>query len=124
MKGLFFGFWGVLSWSLMCGIFAFLAAYTWLIVREVGGIRGVALATLFTSAAITCGGFGLLLAHNPLVSGYVIGAVITAAWWPALLAAIVLADLYAADKNSHRSFTTRSYLWYQRMIKGSKANEV
>lgn len=122
MTSFFFGTGGIIAWSMMTAVFAFLATYTWLIVYEVGGIRGTAMATLFTGMAVNTAGFALLLSHSAIVSGVVIGAIVTAAWWPIMLAAIVLADLYAADRNGHRSFTTRSYLWFKRMTKG-KDNE-
>lgn len=88
-----------------------------LIVFEVGGIRGTALSTLFLCCAVTTSGFGLLLSHQTTIAAHVIGAVITTSWWPMVLASLVLADLYAADRNSHRSFTARSYLWYERTLK-------
>jgi hypothetical protein len=74
------------------------------------------MATLFTGLGFTTAGFALLLSHNAIVSAYVVGAAVTAMWWPMLLAATVLADLYAADRNGHRSFTTRSYLWFKKLV--------
>lgn len=120
MSEFFFGVGGILSWSLMTMIFVFLATYLWLIVIEVGGIRGTAMAVLFSGMAINTAGFALLLSQSTIVPGAVIGAIITATWWPILLAAIVLADLYAADRNGHRSFTTRSYFWFKRVTKDDK----
>jgi hypothetical protein len=117
MRELFFGTGAMVIWFVMSAIFLFLATWTWLLVREVGGIRGVALGTLFTCSAITTSGFGLLLSHQTIVSSLVVGAMVTATWWPMLLASIVLCDIYAADRNSHRSFTARSYLWYQRLTR-------
>ena len=120
MRDFFFGIGGVISWSLMTMVFAFLATYLWLIVREVGGIRGAAMAILFSCLAITTTGFALLLSHSTIISNLVVGAVVTAAWWPIVLSSIVLADLYAADRNGHRSFTTRSYLWFKRRTQDDK----
>lgn len=116
MKDFFFGTGGIVVWSVMTAVFAFLATWTWMLVFQLGGIRGTAMATLFTGSAITTAGFALLLSHSAIVSSYIVGAVVTAAWWPIMFAAIVLADLYAADRNGHRSFTTRSYLWFKRLM--------
>lgn len=120
MRDFFFGVGGIIIWSGMTAVFVFLATWTWLLVIQLGGIRGTAMATIFTCAAVTTTGFALLLSHAAIVSSLVVGAVVTAAWWPILLASIVLADLYAADRNGHRSFTTRSYLWFVRVTRGEK----
>lgn len=124
MRELFFGTGAMVIWFIMSAIFLFLATWTWLLVFQIGGIRGTALGTLFTCSAITTSGFGLLLSHQTIVSNLVVGAMVTATWWPMLLASVVLCDLYAADRNSHHSFTTRSFLWYQRTVerlgRGSK----
>ena len=124
MRDFFFGTGAMVVWFAMSAVFLFLATWTWLLVLQLGGIRGTALAILFTCSAITTSGFGLLLSHQTIVSSLVVGAMVTAFWWPMLLASVVLCDLYAADRNSHRSFTTRSYLWYQRTVerlgRGSK----
>jgi hypothetical protein len=114
----FFGAGATVVWFVMSALFLFCACWTWLIVLEIGGIRGTALGIVFLSAAITTSGFGLLLSHQAVVSGEMIGIVITSVWWPMVLAALVLTDLYAADRNGHRSFTARAYLWYERAVKG------
>lgn len=116
MNDFIFGTGGVIAWSGMTMIFMFLATWTWMLVAQLGGIRGTAMAILFTGSAVNTAGFALLLSHNTIISNLVVGAVVTAVWWPILLAAIVLADLYAADRNGHRSFTTRSYQWFKRMM--------
>jgi hypothetical protein len=113
----FFGTMAALGWAVTSTIFFFLASYTWLIVYDVGGIRGTAMATVFTGLAIVTGCFGMILSGQTLVPNFVWGALITMAFPPVVLACIVLADLYAADKNSHRSFTARSYLWYERRVR-------
>lgn len=124
MRDFFFGTGAAITWFVMSAVFLFLATWTWLLVIQLGGIRGTAMATLFTSSAVTTSGFGLLLSHQTIVSSLVVGAMVTVTWWPMLLASAVLCDLYAADRNGHRSFTTRSYLWYQRIVekfgRGSK----
>jgi hypothetical protein len=114
MRQLFFGTGAVVVWCLMSAAFTFFATWTWFLVFQVGGLRGTALATVFTSSAITTSGFALLLSHQTIVPSWVVGAMVTAAWWPTVLASAVLCDLYAADRNGHRSFTTRLYLWYLR----------
>lgn len=115
MREFFFGTGAMVIWFIMSAIFLFLATWTWLLVYQVGGIRGTAMATLFTGSAITTSGFGLLLSHQTIVSSLVVGAMVTASWWPMLLASVVLCDIYAADRNGHRSFATRLYLWYMRL---------
>lgn len=123
MHDFFFGSIGVLAWSCMAAIFVFCATWTWMLVLQIGGIRGTALATMFSGAAITTAGFALLLSHNTLIPGEIVGAVITAVWWPNVLAAIVLCDIYAADRNGHRSFTTRGYLWFKRLVDRNSHND-
>lgn len=123
MRDFLFGTGAMVIWFVMSAIFLFLATWTWLLVRDVGGIRGTALATLFTCSAITTSGFGLLLSHQTIVANWVVGAMVTATWWPMLLASIVLCDIYASDRNNHRSFTTRSYLWYQRMTRDKNVDK-
>ena len=118
MRDILFGQWAIFAWVVACAIYTFLAVYMWLMVWEVGGIRSTAMGILFTGCAITCLGFAAILSHTALLSSAVAGAIISAAWPPMLLASIVLADLWAADMNSHRSFTTRSYLWYKRLTTG------
>lgn len=115
MSDVFFGPVAVFGWFLASAIFVFCAAYTWQIVYEVGGIRGTAMATMFTSLAIICSCFGLILADQDWISGFVLGAIITSAFPPIVFASLVLADLYSSDRNGHRSFTARSFAWYKRV---------
>lgn len=112
MRDFFFGSGAVVMWCSMSAAFLFFATWTWLLVFQIGGLRGTALATVFTCLAVTTAGFALLLSHQAIVSSVVVGATVTAAWCPLFLASAVLCDLYAADRNGHRSFTTRLYLWY------------
>jgi len=120
MTDLFFGPVAVVGWFLASMVFAFCATYTWRIVQEVGGIRGTALATMCTALAIVCTCFGLILAKQDLIPNFLLGAIVTAAFPPILFAALVLCDLYGADRNGHRSFTARSYLWYKRVTKDER----
>lgn len=120
MREFFFGQGAVVMWSLSAAIFAILAAYLWLIVLELGGLRGAMMAVLFTGCTITCLGFAVILSHTALIPGYVAGAIVSSAWPPMVIAAIILCDLYAADRNSHRSFTAKSYIWFKRVTKDDK----
>lgn len=117
MTDIFFGPIAVFGWFVASAVFAFCAAYTWQIVREVGGIRGTALATMCTCLAVICSCFGLILAHLDWLPSFLLGALVTAAFPPIVFAALVLCDLYSSDRNGHRSFTARSYLWYKRVTK-------
>lgn len=123
MREFFFGTGAMVIWFVMSAIFLFLATWTWMLVYQIGGIRGTAMATIFTCSSITTSGFGLLLSDQTLVSSLVVGAMVTAAWWPMLFASIVLCDVFAADRNSHRSFTARAYLWYQRVTRDKSDDE-
>lgn len=114
---IFFGDFAVVMWFIASAIFVFCATYIWFIVFEVGGLRGTCLAITFTCCAIVTSGFGLLLSDQMLVSAEVLGAAISAVWPPMVICALVLCDIYAADRNNHRSFTARSYEWYKRVTK-------
>jgi hypothetical protein len=117
MHDFFFGPLAVTMWFVAAAIFAFCATYVWWIVFEVGGVRGAALAITFTCCAIICCCFGLILSDQEWISTLVLGALVTAAWPPIVICALVLTDIYSADRNNHRSFTARSYLWYKRAIR-------
>lgn len=112
-----FGPVAVVGWGLASAVFAFCAVYVWQIVHEVGGIRGTALATMCTCLAIICTCFGLILAKQEWIPSFLLGAIVTAVFPPIVFAALVLCDLYASDRNGHRSFTARSFLWYKRVTR-------
>lgn len=116
MRDLFFGVGAIMGWTLAGIVLVFLASWIWLIVREVGGIRGTALATLLSCLAILFFCFALLLSKESRIPHALIGVIATVVCCPMPVAAFVLADLYSADRNNHRSFTTRSYLWYKRNV--------
>lgn len=116
----FFGPVATTGWFIAATIFCFCATYIWQIVGEVGGLRGTALALVFTCCAVICSCFGLILSHQTWIPHYVLGAVVTAAWPPILIAALVLTDIYGADRNNHRSFTARSYNAYHRWMTSRK----
>lgn len=115
MHDLFFGQMAVVGWFIVAALMLFCAVYTWYIVLEVGGVRGTALAITWTSCAIICSANGLALSEQQLIPPFVLGAIIAAAWPPIVISALVLTDIYAADRNNHRSFTARSYFWYKRV---------
>lgn len=117
MTVFFFGPLAMVGWFIAASIFVFCASYTWLIVIEVRGLRGMSLAIVFSCCAMICACFGLILARQPYLSNFVLGAIISAAWPPIVICSLVLCDIYAADRNNHRSFTARSYLWYRRIAK-------
>lgn len=118
MTNWFFGPVAVVSWFFAASVFVFCATYVWQIVLEVGGVRGTSLAIIFTSCAIICCCFGLILSKQDVVPAFLLGAIVTAAWPPIVICSLVLTDIFAADKNAHRSFTTRSYLWYKSLVQG------
>lgn len=116
MSSIFFGPVAVVSWIIASLIFTFCATWVWAIVLEVGGVRGTALAILLTCLAIISICFALILMHQPWISTWLLGAIISAVFPPILFSVLILTDLYAASRNSHRSFTARSYEWYQNML--------
>lgn len=120
MRELFFGQVAVMLWFVASSIFIFCAAYVWFIVAHVGGLRGTCLAIVFTCCAIVTSGFGLILSGQQFVSHIILGAAISAVWPPIAICSLVLTDLYAADRNSHRSFTARSYEWYKRSTRSPR----
>lgn len=120
MRELFFGQIAVILWFVASALFVFCASYIWIIVAQVGGLRGTCLAIVFTCCAIITSGFGLLLSGQGLISHAVLGAAISAMWPPIVICALMLTDLYAADRNSHRSFTARSYAWYKRITQSPR----
>lgn len=99
-------------------VFFFAAWYTAAIWREVGGLRGLAMLILFAGLALICSASAWLHGdYDALISVDVIVIILRWFWLPVALAALVMADLYAADHNDHRSLTTRSYLWFKRLGK-------
>lgn len=123
MHDLFFGDFAVVMWFIASAVFVFCATYIWFIVFEVGGLRGTCLAIVFSCCAVVTSGFGLLLSDQTLISSAVLGMAISAVWPPIVFCALMLTDLYAADRNNHRSFTARSYEWYKRMVKSREDND-
>lgn len=117
MTELFFGKLAMTGWVILSVMMLFFASYIWLIVREVGGIRGTAMATLFTSLSVLFACFALLLSADSLIPHWLVGIIATTVCWPMPVCAFVLTDLYAADRNNHRSFTARSFMWYKRVTK-------
>lgn len=113
----FFGEFAAVGWFVVASIFVFCASYTGYIVLSTGGgLRGTANTILFSCLAIVCACFGLILSKEALIPDFILGAVITAVFPPIVIAALVLTDIYASDRNNHRSFTARSYLAYRRFL--------
>lgn len=102
-------------WFLIATLLYFGAGYLWQVWAQVRGVRGMALATGLTCGAIICSCFGILQSHQALVPDAWLLAIHRAAWWPMMMSGLLLADLYAADHNDHRSLTTRIYIAYKRM---------
>lgn len=102
-----------LYWFGIATLLYFGAGYLWLVWAQVKGVRGLALATALTCGAIIASCFGILQSQQPLIPDFWLLVVHRAAWWPLTLAGLLLADLYAADHNDHRSLTTKSYLWFK-----------
>lgn len=115
MKEFIFGPFGVVGWMFASAVMLFFAAWIWQIVIEAGGLRGTAMATLFTCLSILFACFALLLHDDPRISKFIVGMVATAVCAPMPFSAFILADLYAASRNNHRSFTARSYGFYKRL---------
>lgn len=120
MHSIFFGEVAVVLWFIAAAVFVFCASYIWIIVAQVGGLRGTCLAIVFTCCAIVTSGFGLILSGQTVIAREVLGAAVSAVWPPIVICALVLTDLYAADRNNHRSFTARSYAWYKRITKSPR----
>lgn len=114
MRDFFFGTFAVAGWFIAATILVSCATYLWLIVREVGGLRGAILATMFSCLALVCSCFGLIISDQELIPSIILGAIVTAVFPAIVIGAVILTDLYAADRNSHRSFTARFYFWYKR----------
>ena len=112
-----FGPVAVTAWMVGSLVFVFCATWNWLLVREVGGLFSVALATTFSSLAVICICFALILMRQPWIADWLLGAIVSSAFVPIVFAALLLTDLHAARKNGHRSFTTKSYQWYQDLTK-------
>lgn len=113
MSDVLFGPIAVVAWILASLVFVFCATWIWQIVHEAKGLFGTALATIFTCLAVVCVCFGFILMRQPWVPSWVLGAIVSAVFPPMVFAALILTDLYAASRNSHRSFTSRSYQAYR-----------
>lgn len=122
MRNFFFGPFAISAWMVGSVAMFFFASWLWQIVREVGGLRGTVMATLFTCLGILFACFALLLHDDPRISKLLVGVVASMVCAPMPFAAFVLADLYAADRNNHRSFTAHFYRWYKRITEDDREN--
>lgn len=98
------------------GLF-FAAAYIGIVWWQVRGLRGILLMILFFALSVICSGNLWLHTGNARIPTDVIVAIQRSQWVTILFATLMLADLYAAAHNDHRSLTTRSYLWFKRASK-------
>lgn len=95
-------------------IVAFGACYTWWVWSQVRGLREAMIGWLQTSlVAMLVLSAALFSPYSPIPFGRIIVALV-AALVSMVFPSAVLSDLYAADHNDHRSFTTRSFQWYKR----------
>jgi hypothetical protein len=122
MRDLFFGTPAIYLWCLMAALFVFGATYVGLVLRTVGGLRGVALVVLCLGLAIVTGGFAILLSRDPRIPGEVVGIAISTAFYPVVFSSLILVDIYAADHNDHRAISTITYLWFKRATAKDKRN--
>lgn len=121
MQDFFFGSFAAIGWFAAASIFVFCASYVAYIVISTGqGLRGTANTILFSCLAIVCSCFGLILSKQTLIPVFWLGAIVTSAFPPILVAVLVLTDIYASDRNNHRSFTARSYLAYKRFMERNR----
>lgn len=102
-----------LVYFLFASLMAAVAAWTacvWFQSRDVNGLAIVVVAAALAVAwsmiglALSGGEYGMLL------------AVQRAAWAPAALAVVVLADAYSASKRKTETLLTRSFVWLYRLL--------
>lgn len=120
MSDIFFGPIAIGAWIVASLVFTFCATWIWQIVRQVGGLLGTAVAAILSCLAVISVCFALILMQQPWIANWILGAVVSAAFVPIVIWSVVLTDLYAASRNSHRSFTAISYGWYQRVTKDAR----
>lgn len=113
VQQLFFGPIAVAGWFLASSVLMAFAVYIWAIVLRLGGLRGTALAILFTALAIVCCCFGLILSRQTWIPGFVLGSIITSAFAPIVICAFVLTDFYGASRNEHLALTARLNNWWE-----------
>lgn len=121
LSDILFGPVAIAAWIAASLILVFCATWIWGIVFEVKGLFGTALAMIFTCLAVVCVCFAFILMHQPWLPNWILGAIVSAMFPPIVFATLILTDIYAASRNGHRSFTTRSYEWYQRVTKTAKS---
>lgn len=102
-------------WLALSTLAATAAAYVACVWWQVRGIRGLALIVALLCLMVISSSFAGLHSEQSMVPVWLLAATERAVWWPMLLAVAVLADLYAADHNSHRALTTILYLRWERL---------
>jgi hypothetical protein len=101
--------------SLVGAAFCFSAVYSAAIWWQVRGLTGLMMMFLFGSLAWLA--FTTIWLYSPTtrINLLLVIALQRAGWAVAALSALVIADGYAASRNSHRALTTRLYLWFIRI---------
>lgn len=112
-----------LYWFILASLLYFAGGYIGLVWMQVGGVRGLALVTAFLCGAIICSCFGILQSHQAIVADVWLLSIHRAAWWPMMFSGLLLADLYAADHNDHRSLTTKGYIAFKRFVRRYSAED-
>ena len=106
-------------WFLGTAICAFCAIWTWTVVIVARGrLRGLCLAYVFSAATLICFCRGLQVAPQQLFADYNLAAIINGAAAGIVICFVVLADIYAADRGQHLSFTAMSYEFFQWLAHG------
>lgn len=108
-------------WVLATGLFGFLGTFALGVWIEVKGIRGIAMVALAYCLMVLCMVMSAIRAgHAALIPRDILTLIIRAVFPIMLLSVAVIIDLWAADHNDHRSLTTRSYLWFKRLVAQEK----
>lgn len=124
--------------AMVSSVFLGCAVYSGLYWTQVGGLKGFALMMVALCAAIITGTFSLFYAGDLIYIDQTIlveiNQVIVPAQWltlvqrffwiPLMVFLFVLIDIWAAENNSHRSITTKTYFWYVRLRGGLWVNEI
>lgn len=110
-------------WFVLASLLYFAAGYIGLVWVQVGGVRGLAIMTSLACGAIICSCFGILQSHQAIVPDVYLLAIHRTAWWPMMFSGLLLADIYAADHNDHRSLTTKVYIAFKRFVRRYSAED-
>lgn len=100
--------------------FCFATVYSFAVWWQVRGLTGLMQIFLFTALAYIAFTTAWFYSPDPRVNLIWVVALQRAAWGVSALASLVLADSYAASRNSHRALTTKLYIWFQRLSEERK----